>query len=359
MCSKPPKDIQAKNVVDVESSEVLWHLLSDLDGVDIESTRNWETLAFGLLGGVDIAQQSNLLRDRPVRVQIQTHRASFAHFCQTMQLGFEEYALNNQWTAEQVADLLELTENVFYINRRGVWKLGRMGDGQPWWAENKIGKRWHQDIFSPKRGEKLWLVEDISSKSIDGIIHLVLAEQCAHFINSTGIEVQVQNWINHIRRPSLRKSWQSILSTQSEYFWAAVQVYHEIHAAADIAFRERYIQFLLQCSDHLQCPELKSMTLDFRKSQRYWQQLSTVLLADSSVMLKKIPELDWTDIETVFDSSEKFENEESVQNIEGRLSLMEDSIQRIVESEQRFFVMMSELLSGLARGRILVERAPV
>ncbi len=356
MCSKPPKGIQPKNVVDVDSAEILWHLLSNLEGVGIESTKNWETLAFGLLGGVDIAQQSNLLRDRPVRVQIQTHRASFAHFCQTMQLGFHEYALNNQWTANEVANVLELTEHVFYINRRGVWKLGRMEEDQPWWAENRIGKRWHQDTFSPKRGEKLWLVEDISSKSIKSIIHLVLAEQCAHFINSTGIEVQVQNWINHIRRPSLRKSWQSILSTQSEYFWAAAQVYHEIHASNDIAFRERYIQFLLLCADHLQCPELKSMTLDFRKSQRYWQQLSTVLLAESSVMLKLIPELDWMDMEAMFESAEKFESEQPVQNIEGRLSLMEDSIQRIVESEQRFFVMMSELLSGLARGRMLVEQ---
>ena len=41
---------------------------------------------------------------------------------------------------------------------------------------------------------------------------------------------------------------------------------------------------------------------------------------------------------------------------ESRLSLMETSVQRIVSVERRFFVMVSEVLSGLVRGRTLIQQ---
>ena len=67
----------------------------------------------------------------------------------------------------------------------------------------------------------------------------------------------------------------------TDYYWASVQLYHEIHSEADVAFREKYIQFLLQCAEYLHCPDLKSMSLDFRRSQRYWKQLGSVLLDEA------------------------------------------------------------------------------
>ena len=359
MSTKPPKGIEQKKCVQSEESEALWHLLNGVSSLNLEASPSWDTLAFGLLGGVDISQQSNLLRDRPVRIQVQTHRASFAHFCQTLQLGFEEYVLNNQWTPDSVDSLLELTDNVFYINRKGVWKLSFSEDGETWWAQNRTGKVWNREGFRPKRGERLWLVENVSDRSMEDIIHLALAEQCAHFINATGIDIQVQNWMHHIRRPSLRKSWHSILSDSQDYYWASVQLYHEIHAEADVAFRERYIQFLLQCAEYLHCPNLKTMALDFRKSKRYWHQLSTVLLEESSEMLKCIPTLDWMNMDTVFEHASTFVTEEFTANLDARLSLMEDSVERIVSSERHFFVMVSELLSGLTRGRLAVQQLVV
>lgn len=135
-----------------------------------------------------------------------------------------------------------------------------------------------------------------------------------------------------------------------------MQLYHEIHSGEDVAFRERYIQFLLSCAEYLHCPDLKSMALDFRKSQRYWTQLSTVLLEETSEMLKQIPELDWTNTQYIFESASLFEQEEFQENLEARLVLMEESIVRIVNSERRFFVLVSEVLSGLARGKAVVER---
>ena len=356
MSTKPPKGIQSKKYVLPEESEVLWHLLSDLSEIADISVEQWSTFAFGLLGGVDVAQQSNLLRDRPVRIQVQTHRASFERFCQTLQLGFEEYTLNNQWTEEALVPFLEMTENIFYINRTGVWRLSLSDDGQTWWAQNRLGKSWNAASFKPKRGDRLWLIENLSSRNIQEVIHLVLAEQCAHFINSVGVEAQVKTWLNHIRRPSLRKSWYSILSEMTDYYWASVQLYNEIHTESDVAFREKYIQFLLQCAEYLHCPDLKAMALDFRRSQRYWKQLGTVLLDDASPCLRDVPVVDWMDSDVVFQQASEFAEEDFDQNLDSRLSLMETSVQRIVSAERRFFVMVSEVLSGLVRGRTLLQQ---
>lgn len=356
MSTKPPKGIQSKKHVLPEESEVLWHLLSGLSEISETSIDQWDVLSFGLLGGVDIAQQSNLLRDRAVRIQVQTHRASFEHFCQTLQLGFEDYTLTNQWTEDTVIPLLDMTENVFYINRAGVWRLSLADDGETWWARNRLGKSWNAASFKPKRGDRLWLIENISSRSIQEVIHLVLAEQCAHFINSVGVETQVQSWLNHIRRPSLRKSWHSILSEMTDYYWASLQLYNEIHAQADVAFREKYIQFLLQCAEYLHCPDLKSMALDFRRSQRYWNQLGSVLLDDGSPQLRDVPVVDWMDSKVVFKNAAEFAEEDFDKNLESRLALMESAVQRIVAAERRFFVMVSEVLSGLVRGRTLVQQ---
>lgn len=160
MSTKPPKGIQEKIVVDAVDAEVLWHLLSDLPDANINGLEHWDTLAFGLLGGVDVGQQSNLLRDRPVRVQVQTHRASFQRFCQTLQVGFEEYNLHNQWTVDEVDDLLEMTDNIFYINKKGVWKLcvDHESDSAVWWAENRFGKSWHRENLHPNAEKKFgWL----------------------------------------------------------------------------------------------------------------------------------------------------------------------------------------------------------
>ena len=63
-----------------------------------------------------------------------------------------------------VVPLLDMTENVFYMNRAGVWKLSLTDDGQTWWARNRLGKSWNGASFKPKRGDRLWLIENISSK---------------------------------------------------------------------------------------------------------------------------------------------------------------------------------------------------
>ena len=101
------------------------------------------------------------------------------------------------------------------------------------------------------------------------------------------------------------------------------------------------------------------MALDFRRSQRYWKQLGSVLLDDGSPHLRDVPVVDWMDSKVVFKNAKP-----SLQmRISTRiwildLALMESSVQRIV-ARRGFFVMVSEVLSGLVRGRTLVQQIDV
>ena len=51
--------------------------------------------------------------------------------------------------------------------------------------------------------------------------------------------------------------------------------------------------------EYLHCPDLKSMALDFRRSQLYWKQLGSVLL-DDGLSARDVPVVDWMDSTLVF-----------------------------------------------------------
>ena len=381
MYSKPPKGLIEKKSLQLEDAEVLWHLLNTQPNLELPDRSKWLTFAFGLLGGLDFGQQSNLLRDRPVRVQVYTHRTSLAYFCETLQLGFEEHSLSNQWTPDDVRDFVDMAEFVFLVNRQGVWRIQSSVQEDPrphsrqklnerrrkqdvgpestelagWWARNQVGKVWYETAFSPKRSDRLLIIEGLQEKSIQEILQLILAEQCAHFINSTGVEAQTILWQHHIRRPSLRKSWQNILMDSEQYYWASLQLYHEIRSDGDVAFREKYIQFLLMCAEYLECLDLKSLAIEFRTSQRYWQSLSTLLLDQSSKMLANVPNEDWMDLKQMSENAARFSAEEFEANEGMRLQLMDDYVAKIAHAETRFFLTLSEILSGLAIGTALMR----
>ena len=110
---------------------------------------------------------------------------------------------------------------------------------------------------SKAREKRLIMMESVDS-TFSEVLHLVLSEQAAHFLNATGIQEQLITWNHHLRRPSLRKSWPSILEDGGNYYWAALQVHHEIIAYSDVAFRELYIQFILLVADVLDSDTIKS-----------------------------------------------------------------------------------------------------
>lgn len=348
MAAKPPKGIESKVPVNPLDEELLWHMLQDLSGFSTVEHSQWHTWAFGLMGGVDIAQQSSLLRGRPVRLQIQTHRASIQQFCKTLQIGYEEVSINNQMTSDDIWTYLEIAPTLYYRTRKSVRKIVWDQENDVWWMQDWLGKQWHADEFSPKRGERLILMESIDLTFLE-VLHLVLSEQAAHFLNATGIQEQLITWNHHLRRPSLRKSWPSILEDTSNYYWAALQVHHEIKTDSDVAFRELYIQFILLAAEIIGSDTIKGKALLLRKSITQWQRLSTLLLDESSETLSQIPTLDWTDFERVESMVHHFHEEEEIGNVALRLQVFDDTLQKIVEIERTFFSTVVDILSSNVR----------
>ena len=66
----------------------------------------------------------------------------------TLQLGFEEYTLSNQWTEDDVVPLLDMTENVFYKSC-GSMEVVSDRRRSSWWARNRLGKSWNGAAFKP------------------------------------------------------------------------------------------------------------------------------------------------------------------------------------------------------------------
>lgn len=348
MAAKPPKGIESKVPVNPLDAELLWHMLQDTSGFSTVEHNQWYSWAFGLMGGIDIAQQSSLLRGRPVRLQIQTHRASIEQFCKTLQIGYEEILMSNQTTSDDILTYLEIAPTLYYRTRKSVRKIVWDEDNDQWWMQDWLGKQWHADEFSPKRGERLILMESVDV-TFSEVLHLVLSEQSAHFLNAVGIQEQLITWNHHLRRPSLRKSWPSILEDERNYYWAALQVHHEIVAHSDVAFRELYIQFILLVADILDSDTIKSKALLFRKSITQWQRLSTLLLDESSETLSQVPTLDWMNFELVESMSQKFLEEDEIANVALRLQVFDDSLQKIVEIERSFFTVVVDILSNKVR----------
>ena len=163
MAAKPPKGIESKVPINPLDAELLWHMLQDITGFSTIEHNQWHTWAFGLRGGIDIAQQRSLLRGRPVRVQIQTHRTSIQQFCKTLQIGHEEISINNQTTSEDILSYLEIAPTLYYRTRKSVRKIVWDSENETWWMRDWLGKQWHADEFSPKRGERLIMMESVDS----------------------------------------------------------------------------------------------------------------------------------------------------------------------------------------------------
>ena len=349
MTAKPPKGIETKLPTNPLEAELLWHILQEVPEFRGVEHGNWHIWAFGLLGGIDIAQSSSLLKDRPIRLEIHTHRASIQQFCKTLQMGYHEVTINNQTTADDIDHYLSVAPNLYYRTRQSVRKIFWDSDKKVWWMQDWLGRQWYADEFSPKRGERLILMEEITS-SFSEVLHLVLSEQAAHFLNATGVQEQMTTWQHHLRRPSLRKSWPSIVQDPCNYFWAALQIHHEIVTERDIAFRELYIQFILLSSERLESDAMRRQALLFRRSIQHWQRLSTLFLEDSSEALSMIPELDWGDFSSVSQIASDFINEESVDKIELRLQVFDTSLKKIVDIERMFFTSIVDVLSNRVRG---------
>ena len=104
---------------------------------------------------------------------------------------------------------------------------------------------------------------------------------------------QYTEWINELRRPSLRRNWSKICRDPVQYFWLCLQLYAAVaHASRDglsspQAFRDHYVDYLCQLADVVHEPELARIALSFRQVGQQWSVLSLSLLIEESTALSK------------------------------------------------------------------------
>lgn len=315
-----------------------------------------QTLAFGILGGLDIGQQSHLLRSKPLKLILHTERTSWEHFSNYTQIQHQCIDLTEDWDAQWIAKLLVTAPNVFLVGSTDVWSVqvaskASSDNTNLWIARNVRGDTWTDADFSSVfstidlHNGQILIIGDIKDISLEEILKLALSEHCAYFSNSAGVESKVQNWLNHIRRPSLRKSWPILLSERKKYFWMAVQMFSQIYQSQDVAHREKYIQFLRHASEKIAIPELREIAVLFHSSMELWQLLGACLLDDESAVLQGIAKNSSEILQRETDSLlREFLLEKQPIDVDARLQLLADSVERILYCEQQAFRDISVVL---------------
>ena len=313
---------------------------------------NWKNIQFGILGGLDVDYQCNLLRSRPIRLQIQTSRIDFHYLSRVLQLPYYSVSCtseNDSWQEalrlkEEFSDLFIVTEKDIFEIREGYMISISHHQSAPVHHTNWL---WTERM-------SLYAVEGLRFVDPKEIILLCLAEQVAYFQNSNGVERKVQNWINHIRRKSLRKSWPELLKKRKHYFWMTQQLYSGIMKDGDVANRERYVEFLRVLSEKFDVPELSTIALGFRRSIQSWIVLAMALLDGSTEGI--------SDISSAHEQEGNlalFLKDDKELDVAFRLEVIEHALQEILTTERDTFEKIGQVLQQIQLEQVYIEKLTV
>ena len=183
---------------------------------------------------------------------------------------------------------------------------------------------------------------------------VVPAEQVAYFQNATGVERKVQNWINHIRRKSLRKSWPELLKKRRHYFWMTQQLYLGIINSGDVGNREKYVEFLRFLAQKFDIPELSKIALGFRRSIQNWTVLAMTLLDGSSSGIAEVS----SPHELEGNLALFLENENEL-DVNFRLEVIENSLLEILKIERETFAKIGSVLQQIQLEQVYIEKSIV
>ena len=304
----------------------------------------WDDLAFGIFGGIDIGHQCSASRSLPLRLTIDTERASLRQFCCDLQMSVLELEGSN---LPNIREHLILAMNSFpktavLIDEDLFVCLDSKAEELCPLSTNSEARPLQSVVDGHKPVYILGLGESFPVKRQE-LILLSLASSIAHYQNRSGVEQQVQKWFNRLRRPSVRKSWPRLLQNKEDYFWMAVQLYRQVLSDGDVAYRERYITFLRAAAEELNQPELSRIALQFRSSAEQWRRLAVALIIDGSSSL--ITAQTAIDLDPLLHS---FCSEPHEFDIELRLDLIEKTIRRILAIEKKAFSDIREVIAPLS-----------
>lgn len=318
----------------------------------LHPAENWQSLAFGILGGLEVDYQCNLLRSRPIRLQIITNRIDFHYLSRVLQLPYYSTPCSSEvdnW--QEVQHLKEEFSDVFIFTSTEIFEVQKDCLVK---VSTKEATSIHRSNWVWSDQMSIYAVEGLREISSKEIILLCLAEQVAYFQNSTGVERKVQNWINHIRRKSLRKSWPELLKKRRHYFWMTQQLYSGIMDSADVGDREKYVEFLRVLAQKFDIPELAKIALGFRRSIQNWTVLAMALLDGSSTGIADVS----SPHEQEGNLALFLANDQDL-DISFRLEVIENSLQEILEIERETFRKIGQVLQRIQLEQIYIEKLTV
>lgn len=313
---------------------------------------NWQNIKFGILGGLDADYQCNLLRSRPIRLQIQTNRVDFYYLSRVLQVPYYSISCgltHDNW--QEVQNLQEDFSDVFIFTEKDIFEVQ---DGYVINISQKNSSPIHHTNWLWTENMSLYAVEGLRFLTPKEIILLCLAEQVAYFQNANGVERNVQNWINHIRRKSLRKSWPELLKKRKHYFWMTQQLYSGIIRSSDVANREKYVEFLRVIAQKFDIPELANIALGFRRSIQSWTVLAMALLDGSAAGIAEI-----SSEHELEGNLSLFLKDGKELDVTFRLEVIEAALQEILKIERETFIKISRVLQRIQLEQIYIEKMTV
>ena len=304
----------------------------------------WTDLAFGIFGGIDIGHQCTASRSLPLRLTVDTERASLRQFCTDLQTSLLVLDGNNVSTVREhlILAMNSFPKTAFLVNDDLFVCLDSKAKEVSSLSADSSPRPIHL-VVQPQKSVQIIGLGESFPVSKPELILLALASSIAHYQNRTGVELQVQRWCNRLRRPSVRKSWPRLLQNKDNYFWLAVQLYRQILSNGDVAYRERYITFLRTAAEELNQPELSRIALQFRSSAEQWRRLAVALIIDGSSSL--ITAQQAVDLDPLLRS---FVAENHELDIALRLDLIEKTIRRILSIEKEAFSAIREVIAPLS-----------
>ena len=123
------------------------------------------------------------------------------------------------------------------------------------------------------------------------LTHASLRLQAQHLLNETGPLNEMSTWLTALRRPSLRLSWEHLLSEPRDYFWIAVQLGAQLRGFSGSdgfdGHRLAYANALVEAAALLKLPALRQIALDVRRSAEMWQIIQDIMLMGPSQALNE------------------------------------------------------------------------
>jgi hypothetical protein len=300
---------------------------------------DWNSLAFGVLGGVDIGCFIYNPRHHPIRMSIRTERTSLQLFCSLAQLAYFEKKIANKDELNHCLEQLRFYyQNILIVAGKIVYIVEGTDLESLVPITGMDSSVVKGDEFFAEGSFQLIAYDDEHKISKKELLLLALASNIAHYHNSDGVSMQCRNWLNQLRRPSVRNSWPKLLEERENYFWMSKQMHRQILSMGDIAFRETFITFLRGVSTEFELPILNKIALQFRSSSEQWNRLAFALIgADNSLL------------ENGSDAQlEQFIKENSTLDISMRIQVIDITLQRILTIEKQAFAELREAIHTLS-----------